>query len=132
MAGEVAFEAVVPIVPAGPDMAVALAFYVEKLGFSATVTGDPPTSAAVRRGAALVLLQRSDDVYWASQTTVRFRVSDVDALYAEVRAKGVEKITGIMVQPWGTREFHVIEPFGVCLHFYELLPVADGTGGASG
>lgn len=30
----------------------------------------------------------------------------------------VARMTGIMNQPWGTREFHVVEPFGVCLHFY--------------
>ena len=127
MAGAVAFEAVVPIVPAGPDMAAALAFYVGKLGFSTTVTGEPPSTLVVSRGPAQLILQRTEDAYWASQTTVRFRVSDVDALHAEIRAQGVARITEIMEQPWGTREFHLIEPFGVCLHFYEPQPAGDRT-----
>lgn len=119
---EVAFETVVPIVPAGPDMAAALAFYEGKLGFRRLATGELSGSEMVRRGAVQLLLQRTEDTYWASQTTVRVRVSDVDALHAEVRAKGVERITEVMTQPWGTREFHLVEPFGVCLHFYR--PVA--------
>jgi uncharacterized glyoxalase superfamily protein PhnB len=86
------------------------------------VTGDPPSTVLVSGGAAQLVSQRTDDAHWASQTTVRFRVSDVEALYAEIRAKGAERITGIMTQPWGTRELHLIEPFGVCLHFFEPLP----------
>ena len=118
----VEFEAVVPIVPAGPDMAAALAFYEGKLGFVRRSTGDPSGTEVIGRGAVQLLLQQTEDAYWASQMTVRFRVDDVEALYDKVRARGVEKITGIMAQPWGTREFHVIEPFGVCLHFYERVP----------
>ena len=125
MGGEVTFEAVVPIVPAGPDMAAALAFYVGQLGFSTTVTGDPPSTLVVSRGPAQLVLQQTEDTYWAAQTTVRFRVSDVDALHAEIRAQGVDRITEIMDQPWGTREFHLIEPFGVCLHFYGPLSAGD-------
>jgi predicted enzyme related to lactoylglutathione lyase len=126
----VAFEAVVPMVPAGPDMAAAVAFYEGKLGFARQSTGELSDTEMVGRGPAQLLLQRTDDAYWASQTTVRFRISDVDALYAEIAVRGVDRITAIMATPWGTREFHVVEPFGVCLHFYQRAP--NGNPAAAG
>ena len=120
MMGEsVDFEAVVPIIPAGPDMSAALAFYVGKLGFATISPGED--TVVIQRGAVQLILQKSDDTYWASQTAIRIRVRDLEATYTEMRDAGVGnacKMTGIMNQPWGTREFHVVEPFGVCLHFY--------------
>ena len=113
------FEAVVPIIPAGPDMSAALAFYVGKLGFATISPGGD--TVVIRRDAVQVILQKSDDAYWASQTAIRFRVRDLEATYAEMQSAGVgdvARMTGIMNQSWGTREFHVVEPFGVCLHFY--------------
>jgi uncharacterized glyoxalase superfamily protein PhnB len=51
---------------------------------------------------------------------VRFVVDDVDALYAELKKhKNVIHPNGALeTKPWGTREFGVLDPTGVCITFY--------------
>ncbi len=93
------FEAVVPIIPAVSDMSAALAFYTRRLGFATNATGDPADMAVVHRGAVHLILQKSDDSNWVSQTTIRIRARDLEAMYAEMRDAGmgnVCKMTGFL------------------------------------
>ena len=109
---------ITPLIPAGADLDAAIAFYVEKLGFEQTWRdGD---MGGVRRGKAEILLYVHADAYLASQTSFRIQVTNVAALFAEYQAQGVIHPNGtLQSKPWGTQEFAVLDPAGVCIAFWE-------------
>ena len=108
-----------PINPGGLDLEATLAFYQQKLGFRIVYRdATPATFAVIARDEATVLLQRSDDKHWAEQTSFRVAVRNVDALHREFAQRGANP-GKLETKPWGTYEFHQIDPAGVCLHFYE-------------
>jgi catechol 2,3-dioxygenase-like lactoylglutathione lyase family enzyme len=104
------------LVPAGPDIAQAVAFYTEQLGF--TVTWQGGGMAGVKRGGVELNLVQSTDRAWAENASASIGVSDLDALYAEYRGVAA-KVGALEPKPWGRREFHMILPSGVCLQFYQ-------------
>jgi len=110
------------------DVAASLRFYAT-LGFTTRFTDrDPdPRYAAVVRDAVELHLQWQDAAHWSfpiDRTTYRIRVADVDALYAELRARGAIDTSADSPwrvpadTPWGTREFHLRDPDGNGLQFY--------------
>jgi uncharacterized glyoxalase superfamily protein PhnB len=114
-----------PFIPAGSDVDATLAFYVQKLGFTTRYTqGEPTELAIVTRDAVEIFLCRNDDRSVAEQTSFRIHVQHVEHLYAEYQAQGVIHPNGqLATKPWGTQEFAILDPAGVCITFYE--PVAQ-------
>jgi catechol 2,3-dioxygenase-like lactoylglutathione lyase family enzyme len=112
------------------DVAASIRFY-ERLGFDTAFQDDlvAPRYAAIRRGRVELHLQWADPSQWAhagDRPAYRFPTDDVDALYAEVRAAGGlgHEASGSpwaapADTPWGTREFHVRDPGGNVLQFYQ-------------
>jgi len=47
--------------------------------------------------------------------------ADVVALHTEYKAKGVE-VTGLVDQPYGMREFNLLDPFGNHFGFGSVIP----------
>ena len=117
-------EALMPIAPAGPDVEAAIAFYESELGFTVDFRdGSPTAMAVIQRDGVQLMLQRTDDKHWAEQTAYRIRTRDVEALYRECQATGGKAIhpNGKLEQkPWGSTEFAILDPFGVCITFYEF------------
>ena len=114
-----------PLIPAGSDVDATLTFYTQKLGFTTINTvGDPPEMAIIQRDAVQIFLCRNDDRYVAEQTSFRIHVHHIEPLYAEYQAQGVIHPNGYLTtKPWGTQEFAILDPAGVCITFYE--PVAQ-------
>jgi len=112
-------RSVTPMIPAGGDLAAALAFYTEHLGFSALwqVQG---MAGIARDGVAFLLVENSNRE-WADNASFSIGVSGLDALYAEYR-KAPARLGPLEVKAWGRREFHMIVPSGVCFRFYEQEP----------
>ncbi|MCC6574835.1 MAG: VOC family protein [Planctomycetes bacterium] len=113
-------EQSVPVLPCA-DVAQSLAFYTQKLGFKETFR-DGENYAGVHRDGARVHLCAVEPKLAktvAMQTMCRFDVDDLETLYEEYSAhKGVIHPNGkLAVKPWGTREFGVLDPSGVCLTF---------------
>ena len=105
------------------------------LGFSVTFQDNPvePKYAGVMRDGVELHLQWHDPSQWAypnDRPTYRFLVRDVEALYAELlesgalsdRAAGGSPWQSPGDTPWGTREFHVLDPDGNGLQFYRSVP----------
>ena len=83
-------------------------------------TGTPTEMAIVKRDAVEIFLCKNDDRYVAEQTSFRIQVQHVEALYAEYQAQGVIHPNGqLATKPWGTQEFAILDPAGVCITFYE-------------
>lgn len=114
------------------DVGAAIRFY-ERLGFRRTFRDDAvdPKYAAVVRDGVELHLQWNDASAWApgaDRPTYRFLVRDVDALHAELLARGALEGAGGDSPwrtpgdtPWGTREFHVRDLDGNGLQFYRPL-----------
>ena len=122
-------DAVHPVLMSS-DLAVSMAFY-RRLGFDLKFLDDPcaPRYAAIARDGVTLHLQLHDRSQWVpgkDRPTYRFTVQDVDGLFAAFRESGVigEADLGRSPwsspgnTPWGTREFHVLDPDGNGLQFY--------------
>lgn len=120
---------------AARDVADSARFY-SQLGFTTTFMDDPaaPRYAGVVRGPVELHLQWGDPSQWehaGDRPAIRFVVPDVDALFAEFQAAGVftpSSSGGPWAKPgntpWGTREFHLRDPGGNVLQFYQPLPMS--------
>lgn len=115
-------QSVQPVLMVG-DVPAALAFYA-KLGFAKSFVDNhaAPRYAGVRRGGAELHLQWHDEAQFAhpgDRPNTRFAVDDPDALFEEFRAAGaLSDASKPMDTPWGTREFHVRDPYRNGLQFY--------------
>jgi uncharacterized glyoxalase superfamily protein PhnB len=112
-----------PFIPAGQDVEKAIAFYEQQFGFTTAYReGEPVTMAIVKRDSAQIFLQQNDDKHLAEWTTFRIQVEHIEQLYEEFQAKGGTMIHPngkLQTQPWGTKEFTVLDPARVCITFYE-------------
>lgn len=111
------FRSVTPLIPSGPSLDEAVAFYRDLMGF--TVVWQSAGMAGIRRDGVEFNLVRNDDRAWAENASFSIGVSDLESLYQEFRRLPA-KVGPLEVKPWGRREFHMIVPSGVCLQFYEL------------
>jgi catechol 2,3-dioxygenase-like lactoylglutathione lyase family enzyme len=102
--------------------AAAEAFYVGRLGFRLEFTylaapphPDPSYRGVSRDGAWLHLSSFGGDGLFGA--SVYLPVDDVDALFAEFRAKGIVIDLAPTDQTWNQREMYVRDPDGNCLRF---------------
>ena len=111
------------------DIDATLRYYRDRLGFDTTAFGDPPTFGSARRGGATVLFALHDDAReivpnWRlrPQTwNVYIEVSDVDALYDELRDREATIDYDPYDAPHGFREFGTQDPDGYDVAFGQRL-----------
>lgn len=109
---------VTPLIPAGANLADALQFYTEQLGFAVTWQGGD--MAGIRRGDVTFNLVKNTNREWADNASASIGVVDLDTLYEEYRTVEA-KVGKLEMKSWGRREFHMILSSGVCLQFYEAV-----------
>ena len=107
---------VTPMIPSGPNLAEALRFFTEHLGFS--TLWQTEATAGIQRDTLAFNLVQNNVRAWADNASFSIAVSDLDSLYAEYSAFP-STLGPLEVKPWGRREFHMILPSGVCLQFYQ-------------
>jgi uncharacterized glyoxalase superfamily protein PhnB len=117
MAVEATIIGLAPFVPAGPDLNVALDFYEKKLGF--TRLWHEGGYAGLKRGDAELILQQFDNRNFAENFMYVVKVRNIEQLYEEYKANGVNP-GKLEKKSWGSTEFHVIDPAGVCIHFKKV------------
>jgi len=101
------------------DMARAVEFY-RKVGLGVLYGGGEATFTSFRVGEGflnLILSPSSASGWWGR---VIFRVEGVDALYEELKEKGLDPERP-RDGPWGERYFHIKDPDEHELSFAELL-----------
>ena len=106
------------------DIPGTLAYYKDKLGFECRGTWhDPPVYAMVARDEHAIHFRcaasptANPDKYADELLDAYVSVENVDALYAEYAAKGVEFARELGDTPWQTREFVVKDCDGRLLAF---------------
>lgn len=114
------FLRVSPLIPA-LDVESGIAFYRNALGFAlAYRDAEPAQFAIVGRDGVTLHLFASQDKHLADWTSLRIEVAYIDALYDRCQESGCVHPNGQLgTRPWGTREFSIIDPSGVCIAFVE-------------
>jgi uncharacterized glyoxalase superfamily protein PhnB len=99
------------------DMDRALLYYDETLGFRTKMTMPGGEYAVVERDDVALHLFRADEA--CSPMSLHLFASGIDALYEEVQDKGADLKQPLKRQPWGNRDFRVLDPFGNEIKFTE-------------
>ena len=95
------------------DVAASAAFYA-RLGFTASLWGDPPGFAIMRRGGVTIALDRARDgnvcvnQWWAAY----LYTDDVEALHAEFTKAGLDPTPISHPAHYGCDDFDIIDPDG--------------------
>jgi uncharacterized glyoxalase superfamily protein PhnB len=105
------------------DMARAVAFYKDKLGFDGSTFGEPPTFALLQRGTVTLGLAHADKGMAAisGNWAAYIYVADADALYAELVARGVHIKEPPQDRFYNCRDFTLGDPDGHLLAFGHTL-----------
>ncbi len=109
------------------DLVASDAFYGSKLGLP-KVFGDEVSSVYMAGNTAINLLASSQwdeliapakvgSARQGAQTLFTLRVSNVDAVVEELKAKGVAILNGPLDRPWGVRTASFTDPSG---HVWEI------------
>ena len=115
-----------PVLPV-PDVAATVAYYRDVLGFRDTsIWGSPPThgTAARNRAGLQFVVAPAGSAPGAGWAYVF--LTDVDALCAEYRTRGVEVVQDPGDRAWGMREFTIRDLNGNRICFGEHLGASDG------
>ena len=114
-----ALRRAVPVL-ASMDLAATQRFYADKLGFHAG--NRYPDYAVCSRDGVEVHFWLTDDPDVAKSTSCRIDVVDIEPLYEQYVAAGVVHPNGpLRDQPWGFKEFAVLDGDGNCIKFGERL-----------
>ena len=114
------------------DMAEALAFYRETLGFTLDSGGDEATNSSLTREDSHLMLETAADHYSAgynaaiearlgtpSATALYMEASDLSDFYARLVAAGARIVDPLATRPWGQHEFTVEDHEGNWLTFWK-------------
>lgn len=102
------------------NLAEALAYYEQKLGFKVASTMPDGNYAIVEREGISIHLFR-DGAEKQTPVGIHIFTSDLEALLAECEGRGAEVSQRIARKPWGNRDFRVKDLFGNELKFREPL-----------
>ncbi|HUI80885.1 MAG TPA: VOC family protein [Bryobacteraceae bacterium] len=114
-----ALLSITPLIPAGANLAEAVKFYKDRLGFK--VLWEGMGMAAIARDSISFNLVKNENREWAENASFSIGVTNLDALYEEYRDIQDARVGPLETKAWGRREFHMIVPFGVCLQFYQQV-----------
>ena len=118
----------IPVLPSS-DLDATIEYYRTKLGFDGTTYG---TYLVTWRDEIQLHFAWSDDHDVARAPMCRIGVQNIDELHAEFGRSGVLGRGGeLTAEPWGMRQFAVIDDDGNCLVFQEPSR-ADEDGTAAG
>lgn len=111
------FRRAVPVL-ASLDIEATQRFYAEKMGFASVARY--PDYGIVARDDVQIHFWLTDDADIPKATSCRVDVVGIDQLYEEMSASGVVHPNGPLTdQPWGIREFAVLDGDGNMIKFGE-------------
>jgi catechol 2,3-dioxygenase-like lactoylglutathione lyase family enzyme len=117
----ISFQPPIPVLRV-TSMLEAKAFYQDFLGFEFQWGSEPDAAyAGVARGE--ITLHLNAESQSSGSAGLLIRLTGLDALHAELSARSGRFTPGeITYTPWDSRVFHVIDPFGNGIRFWENNP----------
>lgn len=100
------------------DMAQALQYYAQQLGFDVVMAMPAGEYAIVERDSIALHLYH-DAAGRQSPASIHIFVNGLEDLVTELQGRGAPFIQGIVSQPWGNRDFRVADPAGNVIKFTE-------------
>jgi len=99
------------------DLAASISFY-RTLGLKLIVRNDHYARLECPDGGSTFSLHLDPDARGVSETTIYFENDDLDAVIAQLKAKGLKFDTDAVDQTWRWREAYLRDPAGnrVCLY----------------
>ena len=121
------------------DVAAAIEFYRDRLGFTVERGGPGDGNVALSFGDARIMLDSVPTDYYSASyneaianrmgapapTALYIESPDLDAHYERLQERGIEIVDPIADRPWGQREFTVADPYGNWLSFWRALVEAE-------
>ncbi len=102
------------------DIPQSVAFYEEKMGFSAGFLDEG--YGIVQRDAIAIHFWKCNDHIFPENTSCYINVLHIDELFAELEPHGIIHPNGPLEnKPWGMREFAIIDLFGNLIRFGQPL-----------
>lgn len=105
------------------DIQIGLKFFVDQLGFNIGYSDE--NLYIVSRDQITFQLLKVDKSEEGDRPEVRIATNDIEAIYSEIKQRVPEilhpNLSYIKNQPWGLREFAVLDPTTVCLVFQQPL-----------
>ena len=117
------------------DLPASVSYWQDKLGFAKHgIFGEPPQFAIMERDDAFVMLKQAPKghaivPYWRISEglwNAYFWIDDVEALFADVKARGATIDYGLCDQPYDVREFGVRDPDDQDIGFGQVLSKPSG------
>jgi catechol 2,3-dioxygenase-like lactoylglutathione lyase family enzyme len=113
-----AFLSAAPVLPS-LDIARTVLFYCEVLGFE-EVHVAPREYAIVERGPVELHFWYTGDAALPKASGCRVQVTSIEALYADCESASiVHPNAPLVMKPWATREFAILDPDGNLVTFYQ-------------
>ena len=102
------------------DVASTLAFYVERLGFAKQyAVDDPPRYAVVARDGQIVHFRQAETATPGNAFQLYIWTDGLDGFHAECVHQGAEVTRPPAIQPYGMREFAILDLNGIPITFAE-------------
>lgn len=101
-------------IPASLDIEESHHFYVDRLGFQGFRLSD---YLIVKRDDMELHFWLAKDRIFPEHTSCYIRGGQVPALYAEYKARNVERLSDFVVRPWDMKEFYIHDPHSSLLRF---------------
>lgn len=107
------------------DYEAAVRFYGEELGLAIVGSWDRGADRGTMfaaNGGIVEVVSDAMGLRGPRRHGVVIEVADVDALEADLRARGVPIARSTELRPWGTREMILIDPDGQAVTFFTAAP----------
>ena len=98
------------------------AFYVDFLGFNVGMDMGFITTFVSPSNPTSQISVLLDDGSSAVMPNVSIEVEDVNKVYADATARGLQIAYPLTDEPWGVRRFYVVDPSGTVLNIMSHIP----------
>jgi hypothetical protein len=103
------------------DIQPALDFFIDGLGFELGYHDED--LYIVKRDNVTLLLSVDEALAKLDRPEIRIATDDIDLIYAEIKARRPDilhpNLNYVKQQPWGLREFALLDPTTVCIIFQQ-------------
>lgn len=115
---QINFEAVIPVL-ATNDLDKTLNFYKQ---FNFEVAYSDEEYAILEHGPIQIHFEKCDITNLDNMSACRIKTDNIEELYQQCQALNCVHPNGLLqTQPWGSREFAIIDPSGVLVTFHQPL-----------